>query len=396
MEETILVLNAGSSSVKFQLFGLEGGQPQRRLRGLLEGVGATPRLQVCDGEGATIHDRRPDAGQIRTIDDALSETMSWLEARLAARPMAVGHRVVHGGPDFAAPVRIDAAILLRLRAFVPLAPLHQPANLAAIEAVAARWPEVPQIACFDTAFHRQHPPVADVFAVPWWLHDEGVRRYGFHGLSYEYVANRLWQLAPELARGRVVVAHLGSGCSMCALMGGRSVACTMAFTPLDGLPMATRPGSLDPGVLLWLIRQKGWDADRLERFLYHECGLAALSEVGRDLRDILAAGTARAELAIDYFIQRIVAEIGALAAQMDGLDGLVFTAGIGEHAAVIRERVLTRLAWLGFVLDPEANAANAVRITRPGSERVALVIPTDEEAVIVRHVLALLGEERAQ
>lgn len=391
MERTVLVLNAGSSSVKFQLFVLDRGRPRRRFQGLFEGVGATPRLRVRDGGGALLEDCAPEPARIRNVGDALERTMGWLEGRLGGRaPDAVGHRVVHGGPDFAEPVRVDAAVLGKLRSFVPLAPLHQPANLAAIEAVARRWPDVAQIACFDTAFHRRHPLVADIFAVPWWLHEEGVRRYGFHGLSYEYVAGRLREVDPALAAGRVVVAHLGSGCSMCALVDGRSVACTMAFTPLDGLPMSTRPGSIDPGVLLWLLREKGFDAERLQRFLYHDCGLAALSEVGRDLRDILAADTPRARLAVDYFVHRIVAETGALAAQMDGIDGLVFTAGIGENAPVIRERVLRRLAWLGFEPDPGANAANALRITRPDSARPALVVPTDEEAVIVRHVLALL------
>lgn len=395
MTRTVLILNAGSSSVKLQLFaGVSAGGASPALRGLLEGVGARPRLRISDAGGRVLEDSRPQSGTVADVAAAVDRVVSWLEAWLGgSAPDAVGHRVVHGGPDFAEPVRVDRAVLERLRSYVPLAPLHQPANLAAIEAVAGRWPAVPQIACFDTAFHRHHPEVADIFAVPWWLHAAGVRRYGFHGVSYEYVALRLREVDPGLARGRVVVAHLGSGCSMCALDAGRSVACTMSFTPLDGLPMATRPGSIDPGVLLWLMRERGFDAARLQRFLYHECGLAALSEVGRDLRDILAAGTARARLALDYFVHRIRAETGSLAAQMGGLDGLVFTAGIGENAPWIRARVLEGLAWLGFELDPAANDVNAATITRPGSPKRALVLPTDEEAVILRHVLARLGED---
>lgn len=389
----VLVLNAGSSSVKFQLFALPagGGAAHRLRRGQLSGIGARPRFEVRDGGGAIMLERAPDPAEVAGAAAGLALVIDWIEHDLGgAVPVAVGHRVVHGGPCFDAPLPVDDAVFARLEALVPLAPLHQPHNLAAIAALRRRWPDVPQIACFDTAFHRHHPAVADIFAIPLELHAEGIRRYGFHGLSYEHVAARLREVDPELAAGRAVVAHLGAGCSMCAMIDGRSLASTMSFTALDGLPMATRPGQLDPGVLLYLLLHHGWDGRRLETFLYHECGFLGLSGNSRDLRDILAADTPRARLTVDYFVHRLLAETGSLAAQMGGIDGLVFTGGIGENAAAIRQRVLDGLGWLGFEPDPAANAAGGPRLTAARSQRRAWLIPADEEAVILAHVRALL------
>ena len=302
-----------------------------------------------------------------------------------------GHRVVHGGPDMAAPVLVDAAILARIEALQPLAPLHNPPAVAVLKALTGRFPNLPQVACFDTAFHRGHPAVADRFAIPDELYQEGVRRYGFHGLSYEYIAGALTEQMPEIALGRIVVAHLGSGASMCALTGGRSVDSSMGFTALDGLPMGTRPGSLDAGVILWLQQQKGWSVDRVEHFLYADCGLKGLSGVSNDMRILLASEAPLARLAVEYFVYHVAQTAGALAASMGGIDGFVFTAGIGERSAEIRSRVLRRLHWLGFSLDEAANQAGGALLTHADSPRPAYVIPTDEEIVIARHTLALIG-----
>jgi acetate kinase len=315
----------------------------------------------------------------------------WLRQHFGDRVLlGVGHRVVHGGTDFAAPVRVTPAVLARLEALCPLAPLHQPHNLAGIRAVAAVQPDLPQVACFDTAFHRGHPEIADWFALPRRFHDDGIRRYGFHGLSYEYIASVLPEVAPEIARGRVVVAHLGSGASMCAIRGGRSQDSTMGFTALDGLPMGTRCGALDPGVVLHLIRAYGMDVDAVERMLYNECGLKGVSGISNDMRALLASDDPRARHAIDLFVWRICRELGALAAVLGGLDGLVFTAGIGERSAEIRKRVCERAAWLGIELDQETNRSGSPRISVEGSRVRVYAIPTDEELMIARHTLAVL------
>ena len=304
--------------------------------------------------------------------------------------MGFGHRVVHGGPDLAAPVVVDSVTLARIEALEPLAPLHNPPAVAVLKALAERFPKLPQVACFDTAFHRGHPAVADRFAIPDVLYREGVRHYGFHGLSYEYIAGALAEQVPEIALRRVVAAHLGSGASMCALAGGRSVDSSMGFTALDGLPMGTRPGSLDAGVIIWLQRQKGWTVDRVEHFLYADCGLKGLSGVSNDMRTLLACEAPLARLAVEYFVYHVARTAAALAASM-GIDGLVFTAGIGERSTEIRARVLRRLRWLGFSLDEAANQAGGPLLTRSDSERAAYVIATDEEVVIARHTLALIG-----
>jgi acetate kinase len=298
---------------------------------------------------------------------------------------------VHGGPDYDQPVLVDAAVLARLERYVPLAPLHQPNNLSPIRTILERFPGLPQVACFDTAFHRGHGPLADHYAIPERFHAEGVRRYGFHGLSYEYIASRLPDVAPDIAAGRVIVAHLGSGASMCALRQGRSVESTMGFTALDGLPMGTRPGLLDPGVLLWLIDQKGMSSADVQHMLYHDCGLKGLSGISNDVRELEASADPRARFALDYFAYRIALSAGMLAAALGGLDGFVFTAGIGENSTGVRAGVAARLAWLGIALDPAANARHGPKISRPDGSCPVYVIPTDEELMIARHTMTLLA-----
>jgi len=387
-DHRLCVLNAGSSSLKFGVYGTRGGL--RRLQvGAIEGIGGRARFWIASADGKPLHEASLDAPNHAAALDAVAAVPDGPLAREAL--VAFGHRVVHGGPDMTQPVVVDAATLARIEALNPLAPLHNPPAVAVLRALGERFPGVTQVACFDTAFHRSHPPVADRFAIPDALYREGVRRYGFHGLSYEYIAGALDGQAPEIALGRVVVGHLGAGASMCALAGGRSVDSSMGFTALDGLPMGTRSGSLDAGVILWLQQQKGWNVDRVERFLYEECGLKGLSGLASDMRALLASDAPMAKLAVEYFVYHIAKTAGSLAASMGGIDGLVFTAGIGERSAEIRARVLRRLAWLGFVLDEAANTAGAPRLTRPDSPRPAFVIPTDEEIVIARHTQALLA-----
>ena len=391
MPDAILVLNAGSSSIKFSVYALGDEQVNLDSKGQVEGIGGRPCFVVYDANGISLRDdgfgtAGPD-GHLQ----AIRKLGAWLRERLADdRLVAAGHRVVHGGAGYATPVRIDPAVLARLEALCPLAPLHQPHNLAAIRAVAAVDPDLPQVACFDTAFHRGHPELADWFALPRRFHDEGIRRYGFHGLSYEYIASVLPEVAPEIAGGRVVIAHLGSGASMCAMRAGRSIDSTMGFTALDGLPMGTRCGALDPGVVLHLIRTCDMDADAIERLLYHECGLKGVSGISNDMRTLLASDDSRARQAIDLFVWRIARELGALAGVLGGIDGLVFTAGVGERSAEIRERVCEKAAWLGIELDRAANARGGPRISAEGSRVAVYAIPTDEELMIARHTLAVL------
>jgi len=391
MAETILVLNAGSSSIKFQLFAVGNDDNLiRRLKGQVEGIGTNPHLFATGEGGETLIDTTWPASAVADAPAAMDKTVGWLQQQLGgALPSAIGHRVAHGGPDFVEPTLIDDAVLERLARLVPLAPLHQPNNLAPIRAIRARRPELPQVACFDTAFHRGHAEHALRYAIPDELHREGVRRYGFHGLSYEFIATSLPRVAPAIAGGRVVVAHLGSGASMCAMQAGRSIDSTMGFTALDGLPMGTRTGQIDPGVLLYLLATKRWDVARLERFLYQECGLKGLSGVSNDMRDLLASEAPLAKIAIDYFVHRIQRETAALAAAMDGIDGLVFTGGIGENAPAIRSRVCEGLAWLGLAFDAAANARQGPRISSADSRLSAWVIPTDEERMIARHTHAV-------
>ena len=394
MSETILVVNAGSSSIKFQLFSLDArDQLKRLLKGQIEGIGVHPKLVAKGTDGQPIEETWPGQ-EVASVPQALDKLVEFLRARLGTLPTAIGHRVVHGGPDYAEPVVIDEAVLERLDTFSPLAPLHQPNNLAPIRAVRARQPQLLQVACFDTAFHRGHPDVADRYALPEQLYAEGVRRYGFHGLSYEYIANRLPEIARDVARGRVVVAHLGSGASMCAISAGKSVDSTLGFTALDGLPMGTRPGQLDPGIVLYLMDEKRMSAKEIERFLYNECGLKGLSGISNDVREVLASKEPSAKLALDHFVYRISLYAGMLAAAMGGIDGFVFTAGIGENAPPIREAVARRLAWLGLDFDRDANASGKTLISRASSHFACYVIPTDEELMIARHTSAVLRAKR--
>jgi acetate kinase len=391
---TILVVNAGSSSIKFQLFAVsDGDRLKRRLKGQFEGVGVKPHLIARGMKGDTLVDQTWTSAEVDSVPKALDKVVSFLRAEIGQLPTAIGHRVVHGGPDYSEPVAVDDSLLARLDTFSPLAPLHQPNNLAPIRAVRQRQPHVLQVACFDTAFHRGHPEVADRYALPEALYEEGVRRYGFHGLSYEHIAGRLPEVAPDLATGRVVVAHLGSGASMCAISNGKSVECTLGFTALDGLPMGTRPGQLDPGVVLYLMSEKGMSAKEIERLLYNECGLKGLSGISNDVRDLLASSDPRARLALDCFVYRIALSAGMLASAMGGIDGFVFTAGIGENAPAIRGAVAKKLAWLGLELDAAANAEGGPLVSRKGSRIACYVIPTDEELMIARHTLDVLQSQ---
>ena len=392
MSQAILVLNAGSSSLKFTLFTASNGALTVRYSGLIEGIGTEPHFKVKDDTSRVVYETgwaNPAQGQGHAY--AFEQLTTWLNPRLpAAGLIGVGHRVVHGGPKYSAPIVLDATVLRDLEDFVQLAPLHQPANLAGIHAVLALLPGIPNVACFDTAFHRSHPLVADHYGLPAEYYAEGIRRYGFHGLSYEYIARALQQVDPVIAEGHVVIAHLGNGSSMCALSGGRSHDSSMGFTALDGLPMGTRCGQLDPGVVLFLLQAKGMTAKQIEELLYKRSGLLGMSGVSMDMRNLEASADPRAAEAIDYYVFRIIREAGALAAAMGGLDGFVFTAGIGEHAAQIRERVCRGLAWLGLTLDPTANASHGPRISTPTSKIAAWVIPTDEERMIALHTLNAL------
>lgn len=393
MTETILVVNAGSSSIKFQLFDVTAhNRLERRLRGHIEGVGTRPRL-LANTNGTGLAERSWTAEEVSDVPAALNKVVTFLQEQLGGKlPTVIGHRVVHGGPDYSEPTIIDKVVLDRLERLVPLAPLHQPNNLAPIRAILQRQPNVLQVACFDTAFHRGHPEVADRFAIPEPLYAEGVRRYGFHGLSYEYISRRLGEIAPEIAQGRVVVAHLGSGASMCSLHAGKSVESTMGFTALDGLPMGTRPGQLDAGVVLYLLSQKGMNAKEIEHFLYNDCGLKGLSGISNDMRELEASKDPRAKLALDYFVYRIALFTGMLAAAMGGIDGFVFTAGIGENSPAIRAAALGRLSWLGAELASQANTRGDLKISRKRSRISCYVIPTDEELMIATHALQVLRE----
>lgn len=395
MSDTALVLNAGSSSLKFCVYQRDAGSWGLEARGQVDGIGASPRFRARDRAGRALADEKLE-GSVRDGRSALDALTAWLRGRYAGgRVVAVGHRVVHGGTRYTAPSIVTPQVLEALRALEPLAPLHQPHNLAAIEAVSERLPGVPQVACFDTSFHRGHAAVAELVPLPRELREAGLQRYGFHGLSYEYVAGVLPEVAPRIAEGRVVVAHLGSGASLCAMKGRRSVDSTLGFTALDGLCMGTRPGSLDPGVVLHLFRGLGLSGAEVEEILYKRSGLLGISGISSDMRDLLKSQEEGARLAVDYFVYRAAKEIGALAAVLGGVDGLVFTAGIGENSPEIRSRICEASAWLGIDLDPEANARGGACITRPGSRVSAWVIPTNEEWMIARHTASLLGLDGA-
>jgi acetate kinase len=390
MGDAVLVLNAGSSSIKFSLFGerstlVAGGQ--------VGGIYTAPVFVAKDGAGATVGEKRWASPAGLGHEGALAHIIDWIRTHHGRdhRLTAVGHRVVHGGTHFLAPTRIDAAMVAKLETLVPLAPLHLPHNLAPIRTLLARAPELPQIACFDTAMHRTFPRVEQMFALPKELEDEGVRRYGLHGLSYEHIASVLPSVDPRAAAGKTVVLHLGNGASMCALDAGRSVASTMGLTGVDGLPMGTRSGALDPGVMLYLMQQRGMDARAIESLIYTKSGLLGVSGVSSDMRALLASPEPRAALAIELFVYRIGRELGSLAAALGGLDAIVFTGGIGEHAAPIRARVCIAAGWLGVELDASANEAGGPRLSTASSRTSAWVIPTNEELVIARHTRAVLA-----
>jgi acetate kinase len=395
MADGILTLNAGSSSIKFALFAWQAPVPRKpELVGQIDGLGARPHLKVRDGDGARLDDLDLPLEKESAHRAALGRLVDWLHGHESGRRVAaVGHRVVHGATRYSQPVRVDEATLAALRSFIPLAPLHQPHNLAGIEAMQATLGEVPQVACFDTAFHRTQPTLAQLFALPRRITAEGVRRYGFHGLSYEYIAEILPAHLGDKAERKVIVAHLGNGASLCAMEGRKSQATSMGFTAVDGLMMGTRTGSLDPGVLLYLMDRHHMDARALERMLYKESGLLGVSGISQDMRELLASREREAREAVDLFCYRLVREMGALAAAIGGLDALVFTGGIGEHAAPVRERACRALAWLGLEFNAEANAAGTTVISRPDSRVTALVLPTNEEWVIARHTARLLEKE---
>jgi acetate kinase len=392
MADAIVVLNAGSSSIKFSLFLARGADLELDVRGQIEGIYTAPHFVAKGRDGATMSEKSWDEGTKLGHDAALRHLLDFLRQELADdRLVGVGHRVVHGALDYREPVRLDAKVLAKLEKFIPLAPLHQPHNLAPIRALLAAVPDLPQVACFDTSFHRTNPDIAQRFAIPAELHDAGVRRYGFHGLSYEYVAAVLPQHDAAAAAGRTIVLHLGNGASMCAIEGGRSVASTMGFTAVDGLPMGTRTGALDPGVILYLMDERGMDARAIEKLIYNQSGLLGVSGISSDMRTLLASDEPRAKLAIDLYCYRIRREMGSLAAALGGLDALVFTAGIGENSAAIRARVCRDAAWLGAELDSAANAKGGPRINAAGSRVAAWAIPTNEELMIARHTRRALG-----
>jgi len=388
--EAIVVLNAGSSSIKFCTFRRNGAGLERELRGQVAGLGTAPRIVAKRGADV-VAERRLSDGPMGHAE-ALDVLLDVLRAQLHGETIVgVGHRVVHGGLEFMAPTRVDAGVLARLERYNPLAPLHQPHNLAAIRLMLERLPGVPEVACFDTAFHRTVPEVAQLFALPPRFAAAGVRRYGFHGLSYEYVASVLPALDARAAAGHTVVFHLGNGSSMCALSAGRSVATTMGFTAVDGLPMGTRTGALDPGVLLFMFDELGMSVREVERLLYHESGLLGMSGVSSDMRELLASDAPAARLALDVFVYRARRELGSLVAALGGLDAVVFTAGIGENQPEVRRRICADATWLGLALDAAANGRHGPCISAAGSRVTAWVVPTDEETMIARHVAQLLG-----
>ena len=388
MSKIVLTFNAGSSSLKFAAFSIDNGAIMHIASGQVEGIGATAKGSAhrATGEkGDLKFDPEADRVDHKVATRAI---LGWLESvGYASGIVAVGHRVVHGGPDLTEPMLVDDAALAKLRKLIPLAPLHQPHNIAGIEAAMAAFPSTPQVACFDTSFHRSHPFVSDTFALPRSYYDEGVRRYGFHGLSYEYIVRRLFSIAPQIAREDVIVAHLGNGASMCAVRDGRSVASTMGFTALDGLPMGTRCGQLDPGVLLYLLAEKKMGAGEISDLLYKNSGLKGMSGVSQDMRELEASDSPSARDAIEYFVARVRRELAGLAATVNGVEGVVFTGGIGEHSWRVRKAVLTGMGWMGIHLDEEANLASAQIISANTSPTMVFVIPTDEEQMIAEHTV---------
>ena len=394
MDDYALVLNAGSSSLKFCVFARPNGERWRlESRGQIEGIGTSPRLAVKDANNRSLANQ--DLA-VRDGREALDALAAWLRATYGgARVLGVGHRVVHGGSRFSGPTILNADVLRELYQLVPLAPLHQPYNLAAIEAVNERLPGIPQVACFDTSFHRGQPAVAELVPLPREFRERGLQRYGFHGLSYEYIASVLPEVAPEIAGRRVIVAHLGSGASLCALKEGKSVDSTLGFTALDGLCMGTRPGAIDPGVILHLFQGLKLSVKEVETLLYKKSGLLGISGISNDMRELIERLEPAARLAVDYFVYRAAKEVGALTAALGGVDAIVFTAGIGENSAEIRQRICESSAWLGIELDQPANNRRLTKISTARSKVSVWVIPTNEELMIARHTGALLGLAKA-
>jgi len=392
MNDYALVLNAGSSSLKFSVYARpEAGAWRLESRGQIEGIGTAPQFSAKDAAG-TILAKEKLGDTVRDARTALESLTTWLRGRYGSgRVLGVGHRVVHGGAKHSGPTMVTPQVMEELRKLIPLAPLHQPYNLAAIEAVAERLPDVRQVACFDTSFHRGQPAVAELVPLPKEIRDTGVQRYGFHGLSYEYIASVLPEVAPAIATGRVIVAHLGSGASLCAMKDRKSVDSSFGFTALDGLCMGTRPGAVDPGVILYLFQSLKLSAKDVETMLYKKSGLLAISGISNDMRDLLNSAEPAARLAVEFFVYRVAREIGALSAVLGGLDGLVFTAGIGENSAEVRRRICEASAWLGIDLDPKANDEGGPCMSRAGSRVSGWVIPTNEELMIARHTGRLLG-----
>jgi acetate kinase len=392
MGQSIIVINAGSSSLKFCIYSIADQELDLLARGQIDGLGTSPHFRVKNQAGELLADSALiGEGKASGHPEAFAHLAQWVREHFgrAFEPIGVGHRIVHGGARFTAPTRISHQVLREIETLVPLAPLHLPPNLAAVKAVMTLNPDLPQVACFDTAFHEGRAKVTQRFGLPNELFEQGVRRWGFHGLSYEYIASQIPTVAPALAGGRFIVAHLGSGASLCAMRHGRSVDTTMSFSTLDGLPMGTRCGNLDPGVLLYLL-QRGMTAEQLQELLYKKSGLLGISGVSNDLRDLLKSDNPLAAEAIGYFVYRIIREIGSLTAALGGLDGLIFTAGIGENSALIRERVCQGLAWLNVAVDGGANQRGLGCISPAGQTPAVWVIPTDEERVIASHTCAIL------
>lgn len=386
MSDAIAVLNAGSSSIKFSMYVADGDDLKPQLRGQIEGLFTSPRFIAKDGDGKVVSERSWGEGTKLGHDGGIQHLFDFLRKEVSQhRLLGVGHRVVHGGTQFKDSVRIDDGVMKSLERLIPLVPLHQPHNLAPIRVLLERAPQLAQVACFDSSFHHTNPPVSQLFALPYEYAEAGVRRYGFHGLSYEYIASVLAKFDARASTGRTIVLHLGSGSSMCAIKNGQSVASTMGLTGVDGLPMGTRSGSLDPGVLLFLMDQRKMDARTIEKLIYQESGLLGVSGISSDMRVLLKSDEPRAKLAIDLFIYRIARELGSLVAALGGLDAIVFTAGIGEHAPEIRARICRDAAWAGVRLDEVANTAGRPKISTADSPVSAGVIPTNEELVIARH-----------
>jgi len=391
MGQVVLTLNAGSSSVKFAIFAYEGGGFDELARGQVEGLGASATFTAKRTSGAKTQFALDPGKGVADHRAAMKAILRWLgDEKLDHNVVAVGHRVLHGGRDLTKPARVDDALIATLRTVIPLGELHEPFNILGIEAAIEAFPETPQVACFDTAFHRAQPFVADVYGLPRSYYDEGVRRYGFHGLSYEYIARRLREIEPAYAKGRVIVAHLGNGASMCAMRDGRSVASTMGFTALDGLPMGTRCGQLDPGVLLYLMTEKGMGPAAISDLLYKNAGLKGLSGESHDVRALEASTSQPAQDALAYFADRGRREIGGLASCLGGIDAMVLTGGIGENAANVRSAMLTDMEWMGIALDPQANQRGDTVISLPASRVQVLVLKTDEERMLAEHAAQLI------